>query len=211
MIKGPLVAHEVGKTRLDEAKEVNAEAVLALCPCCEFQLRVSRDKKQIPIEVHDLAAFACRGLGKSFNSPHPEVMKQWAVFEGMIALMTPKGFADLMDTMWPEMLAAMPLGMGGMMKFMGKLGFVGGAMFGMMKPLFPVLFPRLLPGMMPKVMPAMLDRVAEMIPMPDYMKEQMPDLMPKVMDSLMPKMLPDVVPLVVPKMIAHLRGKPVRA
>ena len=124
-----------------------------------------------------------------------------------IANRTPQGFADLMSTMWPEMLQAMPLGMGGMMRFIGKLGFAGDFMFALMKPMFPVLFPRLLPGMMPKVMPTMLDRVADAVPMPDYMKEQMPDLMPKVMDNLMPKMLPDVVPLAVPKMIDFLRGR----
>ncbi|MBM3310249.1 MAG: FAD-binding oxidoreductase [Candidatus Aminicenantes bacterium] len=207
LIKEPLVAHEVGKTRLEEATEVGADTVLALCPCCEFQLRVSKDKKSVPIEVKDLAAFACQSLGKTFADPHPEVARQWKVFEGMIALMTPEGFAGLMDTMWPEMLRAMPLGMGAMMKGVGKLGPVGGLAFGMMKPLFPVLFPKLLPGMMPKVMPTMLDRVGAMIPMPDYMREQMPELMPKVMDNLMPHMLPDVVPLVVPKMIAYLRGK----
>jgi len=125
----------------------------------------------------------------------------------MIALMTPQGFADLMDTMWPEMLKAMPLGMGGMMRFIGKLGFVGDAMFALMKPVFPVLFPKLFPKMMPKVMPTMLDRVGKMIPMPGYMQEQMPDMMPKVMNNLMPHMLPDVVPLAVPKMIAFLRGR----
>jgi len=168
---------------------------------------VTKDKKKLAPEVHDLAAFACRSLGKNFADPSPEVQRQWAVFEGMIALMTPQGFADLMGTMWPELLKAMPLGMGGMMRFMGKLGFVGGAMFGMMKPLFPVLFPRLLPGMMPKVMPTMLKRIGVLIPMPDYMAEQMPEMMPKVMDNLMPHMLPDVVPLVVPMMIAYLRGR----
>jgi Fe-S oxidoreductase/FAD/FMN-containing dehydrogenase len=209
LIKEPLVAHDIGKMRLDEAMEVKADTVLALCPCCEFQLRVSKDKKDVPIEVRDLAAFACQGLGKSFADPSPEVARQWKVFEGMIALMTPQGFSDLMDTMWPEMLRAMPLGMGGMMKGIGKLGPIGGLMFGMMKPMFPILFPKLLPGMMPKVMPTMLERVGAMIPMPDYMREQMPELMPKVMDNLMPHMLPDVVPLVVPKMIAFLRGKKV--
>jgi Fe-S oxidoreductase/FAD/FMN-containing dehydrogenase len=207
LIKDPLVAHDIGEGRLGEATAVGVDTVLALCPCCEFQLRVSKDKKNVPVEIHDLAAFACRSLGKTFADPSPEVARQWKVFEGMIALMTPQGFANLMDTMWPEMLKAMPLGMGGMMKGIGKLGPVGGAMFGMMKPVFPILFPKLLPGMMPKVLPAMLDRVAAMIPMPDYMKAQMPDLMPKVMDELMPHMLPELVPLVVPKMIAYLRGK----
>lgn len=207
LIKDPPVAAEIGKSRLDEAIYINADAVLALCPCCEFQLRVTKDKKDLPVEIHDLATFACKGLGKEFEDPSPEVMRQWAVFENMIALMTPKGFAELMDTMWPEMLKAMPLGMGGMMKFIGKLGPIGGFMFTLMKPVFPILFPKLLPGMMPKVMPTMLDRVAKIVPMPDYMEEQMPELMPKVMDNLMPHMLPDLVPLVVPKMIRYLRGK----
>ena len=77
----------------------------------------------------------------------------------MIALMTPQGFADLMGTMWPELIDAMPLGMGGMMRVMGKLGSAGGAMFALMKPMFPVLFPSFCPAMMPKVMPTMLERV----------------------------------------------------
>ncbi len=207
LIKEPLVAHDVGKMRLDEAEEVRADTVLALCPCCEFQLRVSKEKKNLDVEIHDLAAFACRALGKSFENPTPEALRQWAVFEGMIALMSPRGFADLMDTMWPEMLAAMPLEMGPMMKLVGKLGVVGDAVFGMMKPIFPVLFPKLLPGMMPKVMPTILERVGQMIPMPDYMAEQMPEMMPKVMDNLMPHMLSDLVSLAVPKMIDYLRGR----
>lgn len=208
LIKEPPIAHEIGKTRLDEAAEVGAETVLALCPCCEFQFRVTKEKKDVPVETRDLASFACAALGKKFTDPSPEVGRQWKVFEGMIALMTPRGLADLMDSLWPEMLAAMPLRMGGMMKGIGRLGPVGGFIFGLMKPMFPVLFPKLLPRMMPKMMPAMLERITALIPMPDYMKEQMPELMPKVMDNLMPKMLPAVVPLVVPKMISYLRQRP---
>ncbi len=203
LIKDPPVAADVGKTRLDEALEVGAEKVLALCPCCEFQLRVSADKKDVPVEVVDLARYAASALGYDFPNPNPEIKKQWAVFEAMIELMTPAGFAALMGTMWPELVDAMPLGMGKMMRVMGK---IPGALT-LMKPLFPVLFPRLLPGMMPRVMPTMLRRVAERIPMPDYMAEQMPELMPKVMDNLMPHMIGDVVPLATPGMIAYLRGK----
>lgn len=203
LIKDPPVAADVGKVRLDEAMEAGARKVLALCPCCEFQLRVSADKKGVPVEVVDLAHYSASALGYELPDPNPEVRRQWAVFEGMIALMTPEGFADLMGDMWPELIDAMPFGMGGMMRVMGKIP----GTLEMMKPMFPLLFPRLLPMMMPKVMPTMLELVEERIPMPDYMREQMPDLMPKVMGELMPHMIGDVVPLVTDPMIDYLCGR----
>ena len=203
LIKEPDVAAEIGKQRLDEAVDAGARKVLALCPCCQFQLRVSAEAKKIPVEVVDLSRFAANALGFELPDPNPEVRRQWATFEGMIALMTPRGFADLMGTMWPEMISAMPFGMGPMMRVVGK---VPGAL-DLIKPVFPVLFPILLPMMMPKLMPTMLSRVKDRVPMPDYMAEQMPVLMPKVMGNLMPHMIGDVAPLVVQPMIDHLQGR----
>jgi Fe-S oxidoreductase/FAD/FMN-containing dehydrogenase len=202
MVADPQVAIEAGSVRLEEAVATGAETMLALCPCCEFQLRVTRDARKLPIEITDLAHFAADALGVELPDPHPEVTYQWALFEKIIALMTPQGFAGLMKTMWPELVAAMPLGMGGMMRAMGK---VPGALEAM-RPLFPTLFPLLLPGMMKKVMPAMLERIQAQVPMPAYMAEQMPELMPKVMDTLMPHMIGDVIPLVSDSLIAHLRA-----
>ena len=59
LINDPPIAAEVGKVRLDEAVETGAEKVLAICPCCEFQLRVSADKKQVPIEIDRVVSLRC--------------------------------------------------------------------------------------------------------------------------------------------------------
>jgi Fe-S oxidoreductase/FAD/FMN-containing dehydrogenase len=202
LIKEPTVAAGIGSVKHEEARSVGAEKLLALCPCCEFQLRVAGEASNSDVEVVDLARFTAEALGYDLPDPNPEVAAQWAVFEAMINLMTPEGFAEIMRGMFPELVEAMPMGMGGMMKGMAK---VPGALEGM-KPMFPVLFPKLLPAMMPKVMPKMLELVAAKVPLPDYMAEQMPDLMPRVMDALMPHMIGDVVPLVADDLVAYLKS-----
>jgi Fe-S oxidoreductase/FAD/FMN-containing dehydrogenase len=203
LISDPQVAHDVGKVRLDEAVEVGAKKVLSLCPCCEFQLRVSAEKCNIPIEVVDLAHFAAERLGYELPDPHPDVRAQWAVFEKMIALMTPRGLAGLMQAMWPELLDAMPLGTGRVMRLAAK---IPGSLV-VIRPLVPALLPRLLPSMMRNMLPTMLERVRERIPMPAYMAEQLPTLMPKVIDNLMPHMSREIAPLVSQPLIDHLRGE----
>jgi hypothetical protein len=115
--------------------------------------------------------------------------------------------AGLMEELFPQLVDAMPLGMGGMMRFIGKLGPVGGLLLAAMKPLFPVLFPLLMPAIMPKVLPDMLEAVGKRVPMPDFMREQMPDLMPRAFDNLLPHMLPDVVPLISQPLVDYLRGR----
>lgn len=203
LIDNPKAAADIGQVKLQDALDVGADKILALCPCCQVQMRVTAKAKDMPVEIIDLTHFAADALGIELPDPNPEMQKQWAVFEAFIALMRPKGFADLMGTMWPELIDSMPFGMGPMMKAMGKIP----GSLELMKPMFPVLFPRLLPMMMPKVLPTMLDRIAAQIEMPDYMLEQMPGMMPKVMDSLMPHMVGDLVPLVTQPMIDHLRGR----
>ncbi len=203
LIKEPEVAYMIGGEKHSEARSVDADAILALCPCCEFQMRVAGEKTGSEVEVIDLAHFTAEALGYDFPDPNPQVQAQWAVFDAMIELMTPEGFADVMRGMFPELVEAMPMGMGGVMKGMAK---VPGSLEAM-KPMFPVLVPRLLPGMMPKVMPKMLELVRARVPMPDSMAEQMPDLMPRVMDNLMPHMIGDVVPLIADDLIAYLKAE----
>lgn len=203
LMKEPDVAFDIGDVKLQEAVDAGAEKILSLCPCCQFQLRLSRDKKNYDLEVMDLAHFAMESLGYKLPEPDDEVRRQWATFEALIQLMTPEGFASLMNSMWDEMIGAMPYGMGKIMRISGKIP--GGTT--LIKPLFPILFPKLMPSVMPKVLPGILSRMKEHVPMPDYMEEQMPELMPKVMNNIMPHMLPAIVPLVTDSFVQFLQGK----
>jgi len=196
------VAHDLGAVRLQEALDVGVKDVVALCPCCQFQLRVSANATGMDVEVHDLAHLAAASLGIELPDPNEETMSNWRVFDQMIRLMQPENMATVMEELFPQMLDAMPLGMGTMMRAMGK---VPGAL-GIMKPLMPTLFPLLMPAIMPKVMPDMLKAVGKRIDMPDSMREQMPDLLPDTMAALMPNMLPLLMPRIVPAMVAHLKG-----
>jgi Fe-S oxidoreductase/FAD/FMN-containing dehydrogenase len=209
LVADPDVGERVGDVRLQEAEDAGAQAVVAACPCCEVQLRVTADKTGRDLPIIDLAHLTCDSAGIEHPDSTPYALEMWAVFEAMIRLLRPEAMADFMADLLPELIAAMPGPFPAMMKMVkASPGPVREAMIAMMRPMMPFLFPRLLPGMMPKVMPDMLAAVGQRIAMPQDMQEQMPDLMPAAMDNLMPKMLPLIIPYFMPKMEAYLRGEP---
>jgi len=196
------VAPILGKMRLDEAVDAGADAMIALCPCCQVQLRDAADKNDIDLPVDDLARVLMEGLGLHIESSSANSLLQWGYFEKFIYLMKPEAMADLMAALLPEMMAAMPAGMLPMMK--AARAIPGG--LALMSKMMPAMMPMLLPGIMPKVMPAMLREVSRRVgPLPEDMEALMPDLLPKTMDALMPNMLPLLIPHITPKMIAYIR------
>jgi Fe-S oxidoreductase/FAD/FMN-containing dehydrogenase len=208
LLENPTTAKVIGDLRVQEAVDTGAEAIVASCPCCEVQLRVTAEKTGRDIPIIDLANIASQGLGLPTHDPTEYALEQWKTFEAMIWLLKPEAMADLMAELLPEMIEAMPGMFRGMMKMVkGASKPVKEAMIAMMRPMMPPLFPILMPGMMPKVLPAMLEAVERRIPMPQHMKEQMPDLMPMAMDNLLPKMLPLVIPYFMPRMEAYLRNE----
>jgi Fe-S oxidoreductase/FAD/FMN-containing dehydrogenase len=208
LVENPDTAQVVGDVRVREAEATGAEAIVASCPCCEVQLRVTMQKTGRDLPVIDLSHIAAQGLGIDLPDPTSYALEQWSTFEAMIWLLKPQAMADMMVELFPQMVDAMPMGMGKVMRAIGRMGPAGAAMLGALKPFFPSLFPILMPAVMPKVLPAMLAAVEKRVPMPQYMKEQMPDLMPQAMDRLIPKMLPSIVPLISDPLVAYLCRAP---
>ncbi|ATW26513.1 FAD-binding and (Fe-S)-binding domain-containing protein [Candidatus Formimonas warabiya] len=206
LVADPDIAADIGAVRLQEALECGADTVITACPCCRVQLKNSADVKGVPIQVRDLATLAAESLGCRIPDSDPVIDEKWAVFDGMIRMMTPWGMAEMMAEMIPDMIEAMPDLYRRMMRMViASPPVMKEPMIGMMKRVMPSLFPSLLPGMMPKIMPAMLEKVAQAVPMPEYLLEQMPDLMPKTMEVLMPKMLKEIIPHFMPKMVEYLK------
>jgi Fe-S oxidoreductase/FAD/FMN-containing dehydrogenase len=198
------VAPELGKMRLDEAVDVGADAMVALCPCCQVQLRDSADKKDIPMEVIDLAHVAMDGLGIAHEDPSPYAKEMWGYFEKFIWLMKPESITDIMVALLPDMMKAMPAGMLPMMK--AARAVPGG--LALMGTMMPAMMPKMMPAMMPKVMPAMLAEVSRRVgPLPEDMEELMPDLLPKTMDALLPNMLPLIIDDFTPKMLEYVKNE----
>lgn len=207
LIADPDIAEEIGAQRVQEAIDTGADTLITACPCCRVQLKRSRDLRNLPIEIRDLATLTAEALGHKIEPSDAVIDEKWAVFDAMIRLMTPWGMADLMATMIPDMIAAMPDIYRNMMYMVMKAPDIfKEPMITMMKSVMPALFPKLMPDIMPKVMPQMLTKVADAIPMPEYMLEQMPDLMPKTMEVLMPKMLNEIIPYFMPHMEEYLRN-----
>jgi Fe-S oxidoreductase/FAD/FMN-containing dehydrogenase len=208
LVADPSAAERIGDQRLKEVEATGAQALIASCPCCEVQFRVTAQKTGRDLPVIDLATLTCEAAGIEHPDSTPYALEMWAVFEAMINLLKPEAMAEFMADLLPQMIEAMPGPFPAMMKMVkASPGPVRDAMIAMMRPVMPFLFPRLLPGMMPKVMPDMLAGVGERIAMPPQMQEQMPDLMPAAMENLMPKMLPLIIPYFMPRMEAYLKGE----
>jgi hypothetical protein len=207
LVADPAAAKRIGDVRLAEAEATGAQALIASCPCCEVQFRVTAEKTGRDLPIIDLAHLACDGAGIEHGDPTSYALHMWSVFEAMIDLLKPEAMAEFMATLLPQMVEAMPAPFRGMMHMVQRAPEpVQGAMIAMMKPMMPFLFPRLMPGIMPQIMPDMLAGVEQRIDMPREMEEQMPDLMPPAMENLLPKMLPLVIPHFMPYMEGYLRN-----
>jgi Fe-S oxidoreductase/FAD/FMN-containing dehydrogenase len=198
------VAPKLGGMRLQEAVDVKADTVVALCPCCQVQLRDSNSKNNLDLQITDLARFVMQGLGYQIEDKSEYSLKMWGYFEKFILLMKPEVLADIMSKLFKPMMENMPPGMVSMMKAMK---YTPGGL-NLMSKMIPTLMPKLVPDIMPKVMPEMLEEVSLRVgPLPEDMEELMPDLLPKTMDALMPNMLPLIIPHITPKMIEYIKDQ----
>lgn len=203
----PPVADKLGAMRVQEAKDVQADAMLATCPCCEVQLRASAKNKNMDMPILDFTNFVVEALGYESHDSSDFTLFMWGIFEKALDIMTVDGIVDMMSDMMPEIMAAMPSAMQPMMKGMESLpGVVQDPALTMMEKMIPTLMPKLLPSMMPKLMPKVLELMKQYIPdMPIQMEEKLPTMLPRVMDKIMPAMLPQVAPKLAPKMTEYMR------
>lgn len=203
LIDDPQIAAVIGEIRMQEAIDAKVDQILALCPCCQVQMRETNRKKQLNMPVNDLASYLCKGLGIEVPNSTDYALEMWAVFERFIYLMKPESMADLMGSMLPDMMAVMP----GYLRRMMKIMKIIPGWEGLMKAMMPLMLPRLVPILMPKVMPQMLAEVERRTgPIPSDMLDLMPDLLPKTMDALMPNMLPLIMPMIIPLMIDCMKN-----
>ncbi|OFW56878.1 MAG: hypothetical protein A2W01_01925 [Candidatus Solincola sediminis] len=181
----------IADKRLQEARDVEAEAIISTCPCCEFQLRVWNAAEGNGIKILDFASVVSEALGEKLENPERIVQDSWAVFDVMIQLMSPQGMADFM---WEFMESVSPLLAKGMRSFKHLPKPLLKGMFFMTDRLMPPVMPKMLPIMMPWMLPRMMPLMEKKMPtMSDSMKQLMPDILPKVMDKIMPYMMPRIM------------------
>ena len=75
--------------------DTGAEALIASCPCCEVQFRVTAEKTGNELPIIDLAHLAADGLGIEHPDPTEYAMELWGTFEAMIYLLKPEAMAGL--------------------------------------------------------------------------------------------------------------------
>jgi len=197
------VAPILGGHRLGEAVDAGAETVVALCPCCQVQLRDSNIKNNLGLKIDDLSRIVAQSAGYDIPESTEYSMYMWGFFDKFIILMEPANMAQLMTRIFPQMMDNMPIGMKPMMLAMKHVP--GGLT--LMEKMMPSLFPMMAPGILGKVMPDMVAAVGDYIgEMPDDMAALMPALLPETMDSLMPTYLPQLIPYLTPKFIDYVRN-----
>ncbi len=197
------VAPVLGGHRLQEAVDAGADTVVALCPCCQVQLRDSNIKNELGLQIDDLSRVVAQAAGYDIPETTEYSMYMWGYFDKFIILLEPKNMADFMTRIFPQMMDAMPLGMDTMMR--GMKHVPGGLT--LMEKMMPLMFPYLAPGILGKVMPDMVREVEDYIgEMPEDMAALMPDLLPQTMDSLMPTYLPQLIPHLTPKFVDYVRA-----
>ncbi len=196
------VAPVLGGHRLQEAVDAGAGTVVALCPCCQVQLRDSNIKRELGLKIDDLSRVVAAAAGYDIPESTEYSMYMWGFFDKFIDLLEPANMATFMTRIFPQMMDAMPTGMKPMMLSMKHVP--GGLV--MMEKMMPLMFPAMAPGILGKVMPDMIREVELVMgEMPADMAELMPDLLPKTMDSLMPTYLPQLIPHLTPKFIEYIR------
>ena len=204
LIGEPPVAPVLGKHRLQEAVDAGADTVVALCPCCQVQLRDSNAKADLGLRVDDLSRAVAQAAGYDIPETTEIALWNWSFFDKFIDLMMPENMAMFMTRIFPQMMDAMPMGMDSMMRGMKH---VPGGLTAMEK-VMPLMFPYLAPGILDKCMPDMIREVEVVMgEMPPDMAELMPDLLPKTMQSLMPTYLPQLIPYLTPLFIDFVRNE----
>ncbi len=208
LIGEPAVAPKLGGHRLQEAVDAGADTVVALCPCCQVQLRDSSVKNELGLRVDDLSRVVAEAAGYNIPETTEIALWNWSFFDKFIDLMQPEQMATFMTRIFPQMMDAMPMGMDSMMR--GMKHVPGG--LALMEKVMPLVFPYLAPGILGTCMPDMIREVEDVMgEMPPDMAELMPDLLPKTMESLMPTYLPQLIPYLTPMFIDYVRqGEPKR-